>query len=63
MSRKITQRERIVAELAAIRTVQREAPSFFREHDYARLRAAWAKKAAELVELEVAAYEKRLGKR
>ncbi|MBE2203047.1 MAG: hypothetical protein IAE94_01730 [Chthoniobacterales bacterium] len=59
MARKITQRERVVAELAAIRALQSEPPTFFREHDHRRLRDAWAKKSAELVELELKFYSQR----
>jgi hypothetical protein len=59
MSRKISKRERLVCELASIRTVQSEKPSWFRREDYDRLAREWSAKSAELVELLVSARVKR----
>lgn len=62
MTRKPSQRERIVAELAAIRNLQQNPPTFFRDHDRRRLAERWAKKTSKLVELELAAYGRKPGR-
>lgn len=59
--RQQSKRQRLISELASIQRVQAEKPSWFKAHDYDRLRNAWAAKSAELVELEVKTYRKKLG--
>lgn len=58
--REQSKKQRLVSELWAIQKVQEEKPSWFRAHDYERLRQTWFKKSAELVALEVSAYRKKL---
>jgi len=58
-TRKISTRERLICELALIRTVQAEKPSWFKRENYDRLSRTWNSKSAELVELLVGARMKR----
>jgi len=58
--RERSKKQRLVSELWAIQKVQEEKPSWFRAHDYERLRQAWVKKSFELVDLEISAYRKKL---
>lgn len=57
---KTTPRQKLVAELSAIRRLQDEPPSFFNRMDHARLASEFARKSAELVSLEIKAYRQRI---
>jgi hypothetical protein len=61
MIRKQSKRVRLISELACIRRVQAERPSWFRQHDYDRLARDFASKSAELIALEIAAYDRKFG--
>jgi len=58
--RKQTKRQRLVSSLACIQRVREERPSWFKAHDFARLGREFAAKSAELVELEIKAYRRKL---
>lgn len=60
MSRKQSKRARLISELASIQRVQADRPSWFRQDDYDRLAREFSTKSAELVALEIAAYNKRV---
>jgi len=66
MSGKISKKRMLIIELSSNRRVRREMemkrPSWFKEHDFARLDREFAAKSAELVALEIEAFEKRMGK-
>jgi hypothetical protein len=53
-------RKSLISELAAIRRIQAQKLSWFRQEDYARLRREFATKSAALVELELAAYNRKI---
>lgn len=58
--RKPSKRQRLIRELASIRRVTDERPSWFHKEDYERLARQFAEKSAELITLEIAAYHRRV---
>ncbi len=54
-----TTRKKLISELSSIRKIETQKLSWFRPEDYVRLRADFAQKSAALVELELAAYERK----
>ena len=66
MSKKLSKKKMLIIELSSIRRVRGEMmekrPSWFKEHDFARLDREFTAKSAELVELEIKTFEKRMGK-